>query len=92
MTPEPISSSLSLSGEGEDEADCVADELPHGGGRCTLLQLPTAAQAQPTVPSRHSRHARLHSVDSTHESTYTHSCGEQWSTSEPQASPNPFPT
>jgi hypothetical protein len=63
--------------EGSDGANCLADELPHGGCHCMLLQLPAAAQAQPTEPSIHSLRVRLHSDDSSHEPTYTHSCGEQ---------------
>jgi hypothetical protein len=56
-----------------------------------LLQLPTAAQAQPTEHARYSLRARLHSADSSHEPTCAHSCSEQQSTSKPRVSPNPFP-
>jgi hypothetical protein len=84
MTPSP-SPHHHHEGE-EDGADCLADELPHEGYRCTLLQRPTTAQAQLAEPSRYSLHARLHSTSLAREPTCGHNYSEQPSTFELQAS------
>ena len=89
MTPEQSHPHHQVAREGE--ADCVTGEPPHGDGHCTLRQLPTAALAPPVALSTHSLRARLHSVGSSRESTYVHSCGEQLSTSEPPGFLDPVP-
>ena len=53
--------------------------------------MPTTALVQPVALSTHPLRARLHSVGSSRESTYVHSCGEQLSTSEPLGSLGPVP-